>query len=126
MQTSPKNSSIRNRGPKKFEYVAYLVLYHILTVPVTFLALMRVRGWVLHLTRAAYVNYVCVALMAGYPVALTLGGVSLGFALLGHALGAMDIGLLYAFLILREVGHGPPGAAAAGAAPPATLETRHV
>ena len=37
---------------------------------------------------------VCGLLMAGYPVALTLGGVSLGFALLGHALGAMDIGLL--------------------------------
>src|ERR1041385_3698750 len=39
---------------------------------------------------------VCVLLMAGYPVALTLGGVSLGFALAGHALGAMDIDLLYA------------------------------
>jgi TRAP-type mannitol/chloroaromatic compound transport system permease large subunit len=39
---------------------------------------------------------VCALLMAGYPVALTLGGVSLAFALLGHALGAMDIGLLYA------------------------------
>ena len=37
---------------------------------------------------------VCVLLFAGYPVALTLGGVSLGFALIGHALGAMDIGLL--------------------------------
>jgi tripartite ATP-independent transporter DctM subunit len=37
---------------------------------------------------------VCGLLMAGYPVALTLGGVSLAFALLGHALGAMDIGLL--------------------------------
>jgi tripartite ATP-independent transporter DctM subunit len=39
---------------------------------------------------------VCVLLLAGYPVALTLGGVSLAFALLGHALGAMDIALLYA------------------------------
>jgi len=39
---------------------------------------------------------VCALLFAGYPVALTLGGVSLAFALLGHALGAMDIGLLYA------------------------------
>ena len=37
---------------------------------------------------------VCGLLMAGYPVALTLGGVSLGFALAGHMLGAMDIGLL--------------------------------
>src|ERR1044071_8970234 len=39
---------------------------------------------------------VCVLLFAGYPVALTLGGVSLAFALIGQALGAMDIGLLYA------------------------------
>src|SRR5437868_6566521 len=39
---------------------------------------------------------VCALLFAGYPVALTLGGVSLAFALAGHALGAMDIGLLYA------------------------------
>src|SRR4029077_18787052 len=37
---------------------------------------------------------VCGLLMAGYPVALTLGGVSLAFALIGYALGAMDIGLL--------------------------------
>ena len=37
---------------------------------------------------------VCGLLMAGYPVALTLGGMSLAFALIGHALGAMDIGLL--------------------------------
>jgi tripartite ATP-independent transporter DctM subunit len=37
---------------------------------------------------------VCGLLFAGYPVALTLGGVSLAFALTGHALGAMDIGLL--------------------------------
>jgi tripartite ATP-independent transporter DctM subunit len=39
---------------------------------------------------------VCGLLFAGYPVALTLGGVSLAFAVFGHALGAMDIGLLYA------------------------------
>ena len=32
---------------------------------------------------------VIVALMAGYPVALTLAGVSLAFAVLGHALGVM-------------------------------------
>jgi TRAP-type mannitol/chloroaromatic compound transport system permease large subunit len=37
---------------------------------------------------------VCALLFAGYPVALTLGGVSLFFALIGHALGAMDVGLL--------------------------------
>ena len=40
---------------------------------------------------------VCALLMAGYPVALTLGGASLAFALLGHALGAMDLALLGAF-----------------------------
>ena len=39
---------------------------------------------------------VCGLLFAGYPVALTLGGVSLAFAALGHVTGAMDIGLLYA------------------------------
>ena len=39
---------------------------------------------------------VCALLFAGYPVALTLGGVSFAFAVLGYALGAMDIGLLYA------------------------------
>jgi tripartite ATP-independent transporter DctM subunit len=39
---------------------------------------------------------ICVALMAGYPVALTLGGVSLAFALAGQALGLFDISLLYA------------------------------
>ena len=37
---------------------------------------------------------ICVLLFAGYPVALTLGGVSFAFALIGHAVGAMDIGLL--------------------------------
>ena len=40
---------------------------------------------------------VCVVLMAGYPVALTLGGVSLLFAFLGDALGVMNLGLLGAF-----------------------------
>src|SRR4051812_31721060 len=39
---------------------------------------------------------VCGLLMAGYPVALTLGGGSLAFAALGHLTGTMDIGLLYA------------------------------
>ena len=37
---------------------------------------------------------VCSALMAGYPVALTLGGVSLACAGLGHLLGLMDFGIL--------------------------------
>src|SRR5581483_252062 len=37
---------------------------------------------------------VCGLLLAGYPVAPTLGGVSLAFALTAHALGLMDIGLL--------------------------------
>ncbi len=37
---------------------------------------------------------VCAALMAGYPVALTLAGVSLMFAILGHMLGAGGIALL--------------------------------
>ena len=39
---------------------------------------------------------VCGLLFAGYPVALTLGGVSLAFAALAHVTGALDIGLLYA------------------------------
>lgn len=39
---------------------------------------------------------VCVLLFAGYPVALTLGGVSFAFAVLGHVTGVSDIGLLYA------------------------------
>lgn len=42
----------------------------------------------------AMVVAVCAALLAGYPAALTLGGVSLMFALLGHALGAMDLSIL--------------------------------
>jgi len=37
---------------------------------------------------------VIAALMAGYPVALTLAGVSLMFAMLGHLLGAMGLGIL--------------------------------
>src|SRR5690242_18534837 len=37
---------------------------------------------------------VCAALMAGYPVALTLGGVSLASAALGHMLGLMGFGIL--------------------------------
>jgi tripartite ATP-independent transporter DctM subunit len=44
----------------------------------------------------AMVVAVCVLLFAGYPVALTLGGVSFAFAALAHLAGAMDIGLLYA------------------------------
>ena len=39
---------------------------------------------------------VCALLFAGYPVALTLGGVSFAFAASAHLAGAMDIGLLYA------------------------------
>ena len=46
------------------------------------------------LLAVAMVVAVCVLLMAGYPVALTLGGVTLGFALAGHLIGAMDLGLL--------------------------------
>lgn len=45
----------------------------------------------------ALVAAVCVTLMAGYPVAFTLGGVSLAFALFGHLLGLLDLGLLGAF-----------------------------
>jgi tripartite ATP-independent transporter DctM subunit len=37
---------------------------------------------------------VIAALMVGYPVALTLAGVSLAFAGLGHLLGAMDLSIL--------------------------------
>jgi tripartite ATP-independent transporter DctM subunit len=39
---------------------------------------------------------VCGALLVGYPVALTLGGVSLGFAAIGHLTGAMSFGILAA------------------------------
>jgi tripartite ATP-independent transporter DctM subunit len=44
----------------------------------------------------ALVAAVCVFLLAGYPVALTLGGMSLAFALAGAALGLFQIGLLNA------------------------------
>src|SRR5262249_58264515 len=37
---------------------------------------------------------VCGLLMAGYPVAFTLGGVALAFALLGDLLGVMQLSLL--------------------------------
>ena len=37
---------------------------------------------------------VCVALLAGYPVALTLGGISLAFAIIGHFAGVMNLSLL--------------------------------
>ena len=37
---------------------------------------------------------VCGVLFLGYPVALTLGGVSLAFAALGHATGAMTFGFI--------------------------------
>jgi tripartite ATP-independent transporter DctM subunit len=37
---------------------------------------------------------VCAALMAGYPVALTLAGVSLAFAVLGHSVGAMNFAII--------------------------------
>src|SRR6266850_2398410 len=39
---------------------------------------------------------VCASLMAGYPVALTLAGVSLACAVLGHAAGFMDVAILAA------------------------------
>jgi tripartite ATP-independent transporter DctM subunit len=39
---------------------------------------------------------VCAALFAGYPVALTLGGVSLTFAVIGHLTDAMSFGILAA------------------------------
>jgi tripartite ATP-independent transporter DctM subunit len=42
----------------------------------------------------AMVVAVCVVLLAGYPVALTLAGVSLGFAVLGSAAGVMNLALL--------------------------------
>ncbi len=37
---------------------------------------------------------VCVTLLAGYPVALTLGGVSLAFAIIGHLTGVMNFSLI--------------------------------
>ncbi len=42
----------------------------------------------------AMVAAVCVLLLIGYPVALTLAGISLGFAALGTASGVMDLALL--------------------------------
>jgi tripartite ATP-independent transporter DctM subunit len=42
----------------------------------------------------ALVVAVCVLLLAGYPVALTLGGISLGFAVFGAAVGEMNLSLL--------------------------------
>src|ERR1700686_5031351 len=42
----------------------------------------------------AMVVAVCALLLAGYPVALTLAGVSLGFAILGAALNVMNLALL--------------------------------
>jgi len=42
----------------------------------------------------AMVLAVCALLLVGYPVAITLAGVSLGFASLGAALGIMDFALL--------------------------------
>ncbi|HZP75114.1 MAG TPA: TRAP transporter large permease subunit [Pseudolabrys sp.] len=39
---------------------------------------------------------VCVTLMAGYPVALTLGGLSIAFALIGDLTGVMSFGILRA------------------------------
>ena len=36
----------------------------------------------------------CAVLFAGYPVALTLGGISLGFAALGHLLGVMSFSFI--------------------------------
>jgi len=45
----------------------------------------------------ALVVTICVTLMAGYPVAFTLGGISIAFALLGHLFGLFDLGFLGAF-----------------------------
>src|ERR1700675_207243 len=42
----------------------------------------------------AMVVAVCALLLVGYPVALTLAGVSLGFAILGAASGVMNLALL--------------------------------
>src|SRR6201998_151250 len=46
------------------------------------------------LLAVAMVVAVCALLLAGYPVALTLAGVSLGFAILGAAFGVMNLALL--------------------------------
>ncbi|MBZ0141579.1 MAG: TRAP transporter large permease subunit, partial [Pseudorhodoplanes sp.] len=44
----------------------------------------------------ALVVAVCAALLIGYPVAFTLGGVSLAFAVLGQLFGFFDLGFLAA------------------------------
>ena len=44
----------------------------------------------IELIPALFFAAICGALMLGYPVALTLTGVSLGFAGLGMALGVFD------------------------------------
>ncbi len=49
-----------------------------------------------HLLDVALLITLCVVLMAGFPVAFTLGGVSLLFALIGVAFGAFDISFLQA------------------------------
>jgi TRAP-type mannitol/chloroaromatic compound transport system permease large subunit len=46
------------------------------------------------LLAVAMVVAVCGLLLVGYPVALTLAGVSLGFALIGAEMGAMNLALL--------------------------------
>jgi tripartite ATP-independent transporter DctM subunit len=46
------------------------------------------------LLAVAMVAAVCLVLFAGYPVALTLGGVSLAFAALGHLLSAMSFSFI--------------------------------
>ena len=45
----------------------------------------------------ALVVAVCAALLAGYPVAFTLGGVSLAFAVIGHLAGVFDFAFLGAY-----------------------------
>jgi tripartite ATP-independent transporter DctM subunit len=45
----------------------------------------------------ALVGAVSAALLIGYPVAFTLGGVSIAFAMIGHFAGAFDLALLGAF-----------------------------
>ena len=47
----------------------------------------------LHLTMF---GVTCLLLMAGFPVAFTLGGAALAFGLLGHALGVFDFAFFYA------------------------------
>lgn len=44
----------------------------------------------------ALVVAVCAALLVGYPVAFTLGGVSLAFAVVGHAFGLFELSFLAA------------------------------